>query len=291
MKRVVTYLPLLVLLIIVTAGLSSCTERIDIQLDETYTRLVVDGSVSSDTMAYRVELTKTADYFYNSPIPRVTSAILSISDGENTYPLHETDPGASGVYLTEPTFAAQAGKTYTLSIALEEPITGQKQFEASCRTEPVTHLDSITIGYQPDWGDNGVWEIKVYAQEPGDQVNYYMFNYYRNDTLMTDSIAKVVVSDDKYFNGNYINGLTAIYIDNSNGWETLHPGDKVTIRMSGITKEYYNFVTQVQMAGLNIPFFSGPPANVQGNITNGGIGFFSASSNTWASTVVPAPGK
>ena len=56
--------------------------------------------------------------------------------------------------------------------------------------------------------------------------------------------------------------------------------------MSGITEEYYNFLYQVQIAGYNIPFFMGPPANVQGNIDHGAIGFFSAYSNSWASTIV-----
>jgi hypothetical protein len=89
-----------------------------------------------------------------------------------------------------------------------------------------------------------------------------------------------------FINGNYINGAAAMYLDNGNYWETLHPGDKVTLRMSGITKEYYDFLYQVQISGFNIPFFSPPPANIKGNIDNGGIGFFSAFSSTWATTVV-----
>ena len=56
--------------------------------------------------------------------------------------------------------------------------------------------------------------------------------------------------------------------------------------MSGITKEYFDFINQVQQAGFNLPFFSGPPANVQGNVTNGGIGFFAAYSNSFATAIV-----
>jgi hypothetical protein len=40
------------------------------------------------------------------------------------------------------------------------------------------------------------------------------------------------------------------------------------------------------MAGFNIPFFTGPPANVKGNITHGAVGFFAAYSNSWASKTV-----
>ncbi len=31
---------------------ASCTEKINLKLDSTYTRLVVDGHIKSDTMAY-----------------------------------------------------------------------------------------------------------------------------------------------------------------------------------------------------------------------------------------------
>ena len=128
--------------------------------------------------------------------------------------------------------------------------------------------------------------MKIFAQEPGNEVNYYMFNLYRNGQLMTDTISKVVVSDDKYINGSYITGLGAFYLDNSKPDQRLIPGDIMTLQMSGITKEYYNFVSEVQTAGFNIPFFMGPPANVVGNVTNGGVGFFTAFSNSYATTIV-----
>lgn len=280
MKRLI-YTTLLIFLMA-----SSCTERIDLTLDETYTRLVVDGGISNDTACYQVALTKTADYFYNEPAPRVVDATVRLSDGINSYVLHETDPSVSGIYETDSTFSGIIGETYTLDIDLSEPIDGETYYSASCRMTQVARLDSIQLVLQPDWGTDGVWEIRVFAQEPGDEVNYYMFHYFRNDTLMTDSIWKVAVSDDKYINGNYINGLAAVYINNANFWETVHPGDRVTLRMSGITKEYYDFINQVKISGINIPFFTGPPANVQGNVSNGGIGFFAAYSSSWANTVV-----
>jgi len=280
MKQLTLYIILLSLI----AG--ACTERIDLILDETYTRLVVDGGISNDTASCQISLTKTADYFYNEPTPRVVNATVSVTDGTINFPLHETEPGKSGLYETDSTFSGRIGDTYTLTIELDQPIDNRTTYTSTCRMTNVARLDTIQVTFQPDWGEKGFWEIKLFAQEPGDQVNYYMFHYYRNDTLMTDSIWKVYISDDKYFNGNYINGITAVYINNENPWETFKPGDKVTLQMSGITKEYYDFIYQVQLSGFNIPFFTGPPANVQGNISNGGIGFFTAYSNSWRSTFV-----
>ena len=276
-----------ILYVILVAMVSAaCTEKIDLKLDTTYTRLVVDGNIESDTGVYHVALTKSADYFSNEPVPRVSNATVFISDGTTPFPLHETQPGISGIYETETGFAGKIGKTYTLHIDLAEAISGKTGFDATCYLPPVTHLDSIKAEFHSEYGKEGVWFVKLWAQEPPDTVNYYLFNLYRNGKLMTDTITKMVVSDDKFFNGSYMTGVSVIYINNEHKWETIYPGDTIMLQMSGITKEYYNFVNQVAQSGFNIPFFSGPPANVTGNISNGGIGFFAAYSNSFAKTVV-----
>ncbi len=271
------------LLAILAAG---CTEKVNIKLDPNYTRLVVDGSISTDTAAFTIDLTQTADYFYNAPIPRVTGASMAITDGTNTIPLTETVASTSGVYKTDPGFHGIAGRDYTLNITLAQPIAGETQYSSTCRLMHVARLDSLQAELHPDWGKKGIWEIRIFAQEPGDEVNYYMFHLYKNGKLMTDSISKVVTSDDKYFNGSYINGLATMYINADHPWETLHPGDTIKMQMSGITKEYYDFIGEVQTAGFNIPFFMGPPANVVGNINKNAVGFFAAWSNSYATMVV-----
>ncbi|MCK9422671.1 MAG: DUF4249 domain-containing protein [Bacteroidales bacterium] len=273
-------------IVVVSMLIAACTEKINVNLDSTYTRLVVDGNIASDTATYQIRLTKTADYFFNEPVPPVTRASVFLSDGENIFPLAETKPGISGIYSTDSTFVGKKDKTYTLHIDLSEPISGESAFDAICKLNHVTHLDSIGTVFEPDWGKEGIWKIKLWAQEPGNEVNYYLFNLYRNGKLLTDTITKKVVSDDKFYNGSYMNGVDVIYLNNAHKWETINPGDTIILQMSGITEEYYNFIMQVQQSGLNIPFFSGPPANVKGNIDHGGIGFFAAYSNSFAKTIV-----
>jgi hypothetical protein len=279
MKRLLFFIPLLI-------SILSCTERINVELGESYTRLVIDGSLSTDTGYCTINLTHTADYFYNAPIPRVTNANVTLSNGDTTIQLHETEPGKSGIYKSDTSFHGKIGTTYTVNVDLAQPIGGGSNYTGISLLPGVTHLDSTAAVLHEDWGPEGVWEVKVYAQEPANEVNYYMFNLYRNGKLWSDTITKVVVSDDSFISGSYINGLGTFYINNQNAWETLYPGDIITLKMSGITKEYYNYVNEVKSAGFNIPFFVGPPANVVGNISNGGVGFFAAYSNSYASAVV-----
>ncbi len=280
MIKKTAYILLLVLLS------AACTEKIDVDLDSTYTRLVVDGFIGSDTGNYLISLSKSAEYFYNEPAPRVTGALVTLSDGTETFTLHETLPGQSGTYQTGPGFAGKAGKNYTLRIGLNEEIGGAREFSAACDLLPVAPIDSVCAEFHSDWGKKGIWTIKLWAQEPGDETNYYLFNLYRNGQLLTDTITKKVVADDQFVNGSYLNGFDVMYLFHHQTWATIYPGDTITLQMSAITKEYFDFINQVDLSGVSIPFFTGPPANVKGNISNGAIGFFAAGSSSWYTAVV-----
>ena len=270
------------LLLVITA----CTERIDIKLDETYTRLVVNGKILTDSTHQEITLSKTADYFYNQPVPMVVNAIVSVSDGENQYLFRETEPGISGVYRSETAFPGRIGKTYTLNVELEQSISDHSTFTGNSFLPSVTKLDSIGYEYHPEYGEKGGYLLTVYAMEPGDETNFYMFNWYKNGVLMNDSLDNLSISDDQFINGNYIDGAAVTYVSNASSWEHLTAGDTVMIRMSAITKEYYNFLFEIQLSQFNIPLFSGPPANVSSNINNGGVGFFTAYSSSFASVII-----
>jgi hypothetical protein len=237
-------------------------------------------------MGYLINLTKTSDYFSDVPAPRMAGAIASLSDGTNTFPLTETVPGQSGIYQTNPKFAGIIGKEYTLHLTLPEVIAGTTEYTASCQLLGVTKLDSIQADFRSDIGRDGIWEVKVYAQDPPGRKNYYMLNLYRNNILWSDTITKVSLTDNQFFAGRYIDGAEGFRINNSHTWETLYPGDTIMVELSAITKEYFDFINQVKQAGFSIPFFTGPPANVVGNISNKGVGFFAAYSSSYAKTVV-----
>ena len=277
-------LPVIIILVLFIAA--ACTERINVKLDTTYTRLVVDGALMNDTTPCKIILTKSAYYFYNQPVPAVTNATVTIDDGSAIWHLKETMPGISGIYRPDSLLKGMIGKTYTLHIILADAINNHSEYTAACKLDTVAHLDSISYEFHSEFGKDGVYIITVYAQEPPELGNYYMFLWYRNGVLMSDSIQEVSLTDDQFINGNYINGAGVIFINQSHSWEKIAPGDTIMLRMSGITKEYYDFVQEVQIAGFNIPLFTGPPANVVGNIDNGGIGFFAAYSNSLAKTVI-----
>ena len=262
---------------------TSCTERIDIELDETYTRLVVDGTITTDTTSHYVVLSTTSSYYYNEAPPPVTGASVDISDDEgNTVSLTEIEPGK---YATSPLFFALPGRTYTLRIDLQKEINGHKTYMASSTVSPVYPIDSIGLVSQPDWGEKGFYEVTCYYQDPP-ATNFYMFNIFKNGELLTDTINNRIVSDDEFYNGNYTNGIGVGFLDQSYERQILRVGDLITFQAGNISEEYYNFVVTLQSeTGFQTPLFSGPPANVKGNINNGAVGFFAAYGVSYSSEV------
>ena len=111
-----------------------------------------------------------------------------------------------------------------------------------------------------------------------------MFNVLRNDTLVTDSISETFVTDDRLVDDIYING---VYVNFLPG-DQLHSGDTVTLITSSITEDYYNFIIELQTEiGYKDPLFSGPPANVSTNLSNGAVGYFSAFPSAYTKYVIP----
>ena len=278
------YLKSIYLIFILSILVVSCTEPIDIDLDDSYIRLVVDGAITTDTIAHTIKLKTTSSYYYDQPAPVVRGAKVSINDGVQTFDLIED---SAGIYRTDPSVFGLGGKTYTLNIKLASPVGGYTDYTAVSTLYPINPLDSVSLLFHPDWADFGIWEVKCYVQEPP-TVDFYRFLIIRNEVLLTDTLNEWFITDDKFFNGSYTNGATVAYLQQGSANEGLTPGDTVTVEVNNIGKEYFNFLfeAQAELRGSN-PLFSGPPANVKGNISNGAVGFFTAYSATRSFAITP----
>jgi hypothetical protein len=235
-------------------------------------------------MSHFIKLTTTTSYYSPERPPAVEGADVFIYDGFDTIHLSELFPG---YYRTTPDFFGIPGRTYSLHIQLKEPIGGHSEYTASSYLHSIVEMDSVALLMHKDWGELGVWEIKCYVQEPP-TTDYYRFLIYKNKKLFTDIISHWFVTDDKFFNGSYTNGAAVSYLRQANEFEALKVGDTLTVEADNITKEYYDYILEVQteVQGTN-PLFGGPPANVKGNISNGAIGFFATYDLTRKSDITP----
>jgi len=282
--KIIYWLKISLLVIILSISSWSCTEKIDIELDNTYTRLVVWGELTTDTTVHTVRLTRTAGYFFNQPALGVSDAQVTIDDGETTIILTE-NVQIKGTYETPPDYFGVPGKIYTLDISGVD-IDGDgipENHSASSKLRSVNPVDSIQLEYNEMWE---AWEVKVFAWDSPDK-DWYLFKVYRNNILVSDTLTEWFAQTDDLFNGNYTNGITSQLLQDEYEDERPEVGDTITFEINGITEEFYNFVIGMQQEIMfSAPLFSGPPANVSTNLTNDALGFFAVYSAERASTIV-----
>jgi len=257
-------------------GLVSCTEIIDIELDSTYQRLIVYGSVTTDSLHHRVQLSTSSDYFSNKPSPRVENAVVELEYGDKLIKLREHDT-IPGLYLARPAFRGVPNTTYQLHIS-QVDVDKDGVFEtynAASTMPPVAQLDSIQLVYFQSPYVSG-YQVFMYAHDPPTR-EWYNFKMWRNGTLLTDTLSKYTVQPDDLYNGTYINGLPVGFLWNDDPDEGLQLGDTITFELNSVDEAYYNFVQDAQLEIMgNNPLFSGPSANIRSNIDNGGKGIFTA---------------
>ncbi len=271
----------ILILAAVFLSLASCREKIELKLDTTYTRLVVEGSITDEAKAHLVVLTLSGDYLTDKPSPRVEGATVEISDGKDIYVLQETEPG---VYKTDPSVKGIQGVVYTLTIKnVDVNRDGEKEvYTASDLLKHVMTIDSMAAEMQKPITNPPVYKVIGWGQEPPTPGDCYQWMYYINGKLQTDTLSKTFFTDDTFVNGSYFPGIPIFY------YIDAIPGDTITVETRSLSREYYNFLVTLMLETVwNGGGVAGPPANIKGNISNGGLGYFSAHSVSKATAIVP----
>lgn len=268
------------LLLILLLAAAACTERIEIDLDESYARLVIDGGITNEQGQFQVRLSRSTSYFHNLPQPAVRGARLSLNDGRMNYPFTES-AGGEGLYALPRNFTVVEGRSYELTISLKESIGGSTEYKARTRMpETSFRLDSIAMEY------NGVydfWLVKVYAEDPP-TTDFYKFDTYLNGIFGNDTTSRTTSTSDRFFNGRNTNGFAVAFFDGP----ILNAGDTLTLVMSALTEDYYRFLSELNReSGFRNPLFAGPPANIRSNLVEGGLGYFYARKVRRTSLIVP----
>ncbi len=268
-------IPYLLIFFIVTISLSSCVEKIDLIVDDhDKKRLVVEGMITTDTTSHIVKLTKTAPYFSQKPAERVSGAEVAITDHlGNIYYLNETEPG---VYKTDADVYGVIGHTYHLNINYEDEL-----FSAQSTMKRVPVIDSLSYQWDPL---REQYNILLYGKEPEGRGDIYMWHVYKNGKQVTDTLDKVLYTNDEFFDGNYIYGLEITH------WYynyNIQKNDTVRIDTHSITEDALLFLTgMLYESNYSGSPFDAPPANIHSNISNDAIGLFLASAITRKTIII-----
>ncbi len=276
------------LLLFTAIFMVSCTETIDLSLNTTARKLVVDAVISNKPNVQVVKLSWSGSYFSTNELPPVSGATVTIQEGQKIFTLRESTKNPGYYYILPEDFVPEPGKTYNLIIAdLDLDENGEPEIYTSTTTMPQTvKIDFIDLKYQYFNDDWEIWQVLVYYQDPPAIQNNYMFRISQNENSFTKRPSDIRISNDKFFDGNYVNGLWVQSIDAREEYRQLEEGDIITLDLGSITKEYYEFLEAIKMDEQGSdPLFNGPPSNVTGNISNGALGFFTALSSSTAEVV------
>jgi Domain of unknown function (DUF4249) len=252
------YLKFMFVSIFITQMLSSCTEVIDLDLNELDPQMVVEGYINDQPGPYYVKVTTTVNFDDSNNYPPVSDAQVFISDSEGvTDTLAEVEPG---LYAT--TFIqGKPGNTYILKVK-----TADKAFTSTSKMPAPVALDTAYTDQLP--GQSG-GENKVPVVEFRDPVG--MGNHY-NITAKRD--------------GWYLPGFYTVTDDVRDGQVISRPmrannldiqaGDVLLVELQCVEPAVYDyFYVLGQAAGTGM----GPsptPSNPTGNISGGALGYFSA---------------
>jgi hypothetical protein len=251
----------------------SCDEPYRLETNPADARIIIEGQVTNRPGYQYVKVTRSGGFYQTGETPRVTDAIVQVTDGTgNTVnfvhnPANKAD--SIGYYLPAAPFTGEIGKTYRLNVTI-----GEEVYEAEDEMFPVTAIDSLSYRINEDEKDdpkdwNRYYEVLMYAKEPQGTDDYYLFKFYRNDSLKVYNETDIYFADDETI-GENINGVASpVYFTT---------GDIGRVEMYSLSRTAYVFYNDLQrLLNNDGGLFSQPPADSRSNLTNGALGFFQAS--------------
>jgi hypothetical protein len=240
------------LFIFLAVSLTSCEEVIDLDLEQSEPRLVIDASliwyINTSGDYQQIKLSQTTG-FYEEEAKPVTDAEVTIEagNGEEFIFVHQEQ----GIY-TNDNFNPIFEENYTLQINYQDDI-----YTASSSFVSVPGIDFIEQNSEGGFIREDI-EIEAFFTDPAGEDNSYIFRFSNFST----SKVSLEIYEDEFTDGNQV---SASYSN-----DELAAGDEIFVTMEGISKPFYNYLFILRSQGGNNgggPFQS-QPATVKGNIVN-----------------------
>jgi hypothetical protein len=262
-------------LLFFTLVFTSCETVVDLDLEQSEPKLAVEAVVTDQVNRNFVQLTLSAPYAKNVEPQAVTDAQISLTDnaGTSTVFLHE----ANGLYKPAADFKGVLGRSYTLTILAK----GQT-YTATSVLNPVPALDKVEFEYvdgkNDDYGRKEGYYISTAFQDIAGVKNYYQLDVWVNGQRKQRDANDIMVTEDKLYDGSYL--------DDVNIFITFAKNDKLEVNLLSLTKEAYDFYAALGDLANQGGFMGRNPANLPTNLSNGAVGFFSASAVSTKSLVI-----
>lgn len=233
--------------------LPSCTKVVEVDVETAEPKLVIDASIDwvkgTTGKEQKIKLSTTTGY-YSTAFPTVSGADIIITNAAGIVFGFIENPG-TGAYICSD-FQPVIGEAYTLKVVLNG--------ETYTATETCIGVPDIENNIEQNNAGGfggGEVEIKYYYQDNGNEDNYYLHRI----LAPVSTFPEYKAEDDENSQGN----LMQEYFSD----EELNSGDRINIRLYGISRRYYDYFRKLLAAsGAGSGPFQTAPGSVRGNIIN-----------------------
>lgn len=289
------------LLLSFVALLSSCTEPIELDIDQISPRLMISGYLSTVPDTYSIYVSASGGFFEEGSLPFYNDADVFINSVALS--LH---PDGGGRYVTASDFVANAGELYQLEVRVDFDQDGIKEVytaEAVCpetvgildltvssiRTDPTETLFPFTstLSYMDPAGDNyyGAHLYITHTKDSASQAIKHKFSDQLSSYALNSFAGSETEESYAFFVAYFIGDTVTL---SSEEQLIIYPLDTVELELNNFSEDYYTFISQSKssMSGGN-PLFAPPPGQVQGNISGDVLGAFGIYTQSSSQAVVP----
>ncbi|MEJ1241623.1 DUF4249 family protein [Chryseolinea sp. T2] len=269
-------------LFVVALALTACEKTVMLDVSQGQPHVIIEGQVTNISGYQYVKVTRSSGFYETGASPRIENAAVTVTDDAGNHYDFVHNPGgkadSAGYYLPTIPFVGVVGRNYHLEVLVDEQV-----YEANDLLNPVTKIDSLTSQINEEERDDPdkagkFYEVLMFAKEPQNTTDYYLFKFYRNDSLTVYSDTDIYYADDELLGENIDGVPSPVY---------YAPGDLARVEMYSISRDAFVFYNDLQRLLTNDGgLFGQPPSNSRSNLSNGALGFFQASSVDVSEVVV-----
>ena len=244
-------------------SLTSCEKVINLQLNDSASRVVIQGNIYDQTGPFYIKISKSVTFDESNSYPPVAGARVEITDNMNqTEVLTES---VAGTYKTT-RLRGIPGRSYSLTVK-----TGSETYVSTAFMPPAVSIDSLIFAASPFSGEKAA---TIRFSDPPFAVNFYRLVYFVNNVQQKE----FYILDDELFQGG---SIKYALLPRGSGL-TLVKGDNVTVWLESIDKGVYEYFRTTGHENGQ----STSPSNPVSNISNGALGYFNACSVRKISSIV-----
>ncbi len=253
--------PTILFSIIIT--LFACQELIDLDLDQSEPRVVIEGKITNQPGPHKIKVSRTINYYDTAAIPPLSNAIVSLLDESQNLIEQFTYFAEDSTFRSSENWAGEAGQTYIVNVEADgDTYQAKGKILENATLDSLYYLSSETLKAlgQNVLGDEGYYLFANGAIN-GEGIQYYRLQIILNDTLQNSrgDIANSVLSSELF--GREFVGLPIP--------GTFQAKDTIQLSLSSLNEDIYQYYIEF----INLMFndggvFSPPPVNPTNNIVN-----------------------